>query len=122
MPDCVFVCLNYGDCDAEVAEARRAGVAMHRWPEAVNDLEEMAALVTAVDHVVAVPSSVVHLTGALGQPISVMVPASPEWRYLWTGDRMPWYPSAHLFRQRAVGNWQPVIEAVAARLHRTGWA
>jgi hypothetical protein len=32
------------------------------------------------------------------------------------GDRMPWYPSARLLRQPRVGQWDSLIERVAARL------
>jgi len=65
---------------------------------------------------VAADSTIVHLGGALGQKVWVMLSASPEWRYLWRGERMPWYPALRLFRQRRAGEWQPVIEAIAAAL------
>jgi hypothetical protein len=47
-----------------------------------------------------------------------MLSASPEWRYLWRGERMPWYPALRLFRQRRAGDWQPVVEAITAALGR----
>jgi len=46
----------------------------------------------------------------------VLVPASPEWRYLHAGERMPWYPSVELIRQRQPSDWEPVVQQVAARL------
>jgi hypothetical protein len=46
----------------------------------------------------------------------ILVPAVPEWRYMRQGDRMPWYPSARLLRQPRIGEWDPLIERVAARL------
>jgi len=59
---------------------------------------------------------VVHLSGALGRPCWVLVPAVAEWRYLSEGERMPWYPSVRLFRQTQLGDWGPVITRVAAEL------
>lgn len=69
-----------------------------------------------LDLVIAVPSAVAHLAGALGRPLWVMLSASPEWRYLWQGERIPWYPSAHLFRQSAPGLWNSVVQQVQQRL------
>lgn len=115
-PNCRFICLNSGDCSAEVAFARQHGALLQWWPEAMRDFDEMAALFMALDLVIAVPCSAVHLAGALGRPLWVMLSASPEWRYLWQGERMPWYPSARLMRQRCSGEWQPLIEQVAVRL------
>jgi hypothetical protein len=66
--------------------------------------------------VVSVCTALIHLCGALGRPVWILVPAVPEWRYMRQGDRMPWYPSAELFRQERVGEWDAVIERVAERL------
>ncbi|MBI2225042.1 MAG: glycosyl transferase family 8, partial [Betaproteobacteria bacterium] len=52
---------------------------------------------------------------ALGKPAWVLVPAVPEWRYLQTGNAMPWYPSVRLFRQQRDG-WIPVIMGIAQRV------
>ena len=58
----------------------------------------------------------VHLAGALGKPVWVLVPALPEWRYLVEGEGMPWYPSVRLMRRSGAGGWQPAIEQVAREL------
>ena len=57
-----------------------------------------------------------HLAGALGRPVSVMVPAVPEWRYGVRGDEMVWYPSVRLFRQTVPDDWSAVFERVRAAL------
>lgn len=115
--DAVFVSLQYGDCQAELAEFSRAsGIAVTHWQQALDDYDETAALVCALDLVISVQTSVVHLAGALGRPGWVLVPAVPEWRYMQSGDSMPWYPSLRLFRQQQVGQWQPVIAKVALEL------
>ena len=117
--DAVFVSLQYGECHAEIeALLRSAGVRVHHWQEAIDDYDETAALVTALDLVISVQTAVVHLAGALGKPAWVLVPAVAEWRYLQSGDSMPWYPSLRLFRQQQAGQWQPVIAEVAVELAR----
>ena len=95
------------------------GVTVHHWSEVIADYDETAALVTALDLVISVCTAVIHLGGALGQPVWVMAPFSPEWRYGFAGKAMPWYPSVRIFRQPAYGQWDPVIATVANNL--TGW-
>ncbi len=112
-----FVSLQYTECAAELEALRsRHGISVHHWQEAIDDYDETAALVCALDSVVSVCTALVHLTGALGRPAWVLVPAVPEWRYMREGERMPWYPSVTLFRQQRVGEWAGVVEQVARRL------
>jgi len=120
MPGTHFVSLQYtAGADAEVAQlASSHGAQVAHWPEAIADYEETAALVVALDMVVSVCTAVIHLGGALGRPVWVMVPFSAEWRYGASGDAMPWYPSVRLFRQPAFGQWEPVISSVTAELER----
>lgn len=114
--DCEFICLQGGDCGEEIAEVRSRGIKLHWWPEATADMDELAALITSLDSVVAATSTLVHLGGALGKVVWVMVPANPEWRYLWQGDEMPWYPSAHLVRQKQSGDWRFVTQEIARQI------
>lgn len=119
-PGLQFVSLQYTAGAVEELEelARVHGVEIVHWPEAIADYAETAALVSALDLTVSVCTSIVHLAGALGRPVWVMAPHTPEWRYGRRGEALRWYPSARMFRQRDDRQWQPVIEAVAARLAR----
>ena len=105
------------DAPAALAELRaRHGIDIPHWQEAIDDYDETAALVSALDLTVSVCTSLVHLCGALGRPVWVMAPLAPEWRYGMTGETMPWYSSVRIFRQTAYGDWAPVIERVAAAM------
>lgn len=119
-PGACFVSLQHtGDAGATVAALRdRHGIRFEHWPDAVDDYDETAALVCALDLVVSVCTAVIHLGGALGRPVWVMAPYSPEWRYGFTGETMPWYPSVKVMRQPAFGAWGPVIAATAAGLRQ----
>jgi ADP-heptose:LPS heptosyltransferase len=97
---------------------KRHGITVHHWQEAIDDYDETAALVCALDCVLTVCTSLVHLTGALGRPAIVMVPFGSDWRYGAQGDRMLWYPSVRLVRQAAVGDWSTVLETVHGFLAR----
>lgn len=120
VPHARFVSLQYTpDAAEEIAELRQAqGITMEHWPEAIEDYDETAALVCALDLVVSVCTSVVHLGGALGRPVWVLAPYSPEWRYGFKGPGMPWYSSVRVYRQPRYGEWEPVVEEVLGDLRR----
>ena len=92
VPGCEFVSLQYGDVAEEVRELNAGGAQrVHVWQEALDDYDETAALVCALDLVVTVCTALVHLSGGLGQEAWVLVPSIPEWRDRLEGERMPWY-------------------------------
>ena len=104
--------------DLDALGRLRGAARVEHWPDAQADFAELAALASALDVIVSVCNATVHLGGALGKPVIVMVPFSAEWRYLRTGDTMPWYPSVRLVRQQRSGEWGPVIDQVVAVLDR----
>lgn len=79
-----------------------------------TDLAEQAALFAAVDAVVTVQQTAVHVSGAVGTPTYAMIGAHPHWRYGVAGDTLPWYSSVKLFRQKT--EWFEVIERVIKAL------
>lgn len=104
------------DARAEELSALEASGVVH-WREAHGEMAETAALIGALDRVVTVCSTVVHLSGALGREALVMTPRGPEWRYGLEGASMPWYASVTLIRQRRHDDWSDVLAEVRARLH-----
>jgi tetratricopeptide (TPR) repeat protein len=117
LPGSQFISLQYGDCASDLEQARNAlGVELHHWPEAIADYDETAALVSALDLVISVTTSVVHLAGALGRPVWILANAGPRWCYGLNGGRLPWYVTARLFQQRRLGIWDDVMSSVAERL------
>jgi hypothetical protein len=117
--DCHFVSLQHGGGDVETAAlAATHALTVHHWQEAIDAIDETAALISALDLVVSVQTATVHLAGALGRPAWVLVPAVPEWRYLQDSATMPWYPAVLLFRQRQAGRWEHVMRQVAGELQR----
>lgn len=82
------------------------------------DFAETAGVVSHLDLVVTIDSSVAHLAGAMGKPVWVLTPAVPDWRWLFEREDNPWYPTARLFRQQQRLQWAPVIERVAQELAR----
>jgi lipoprotein NlpI len=77
------------------------------------DLADTAAMISMLDLVITVDTSIAHLAGALGKPVWVLLPFSADWRWLRHRDDSPWYPTARLYRQPALGDWENVVALVA---------
>jgi tetratricopeptide (TPR) repeat protein len=84
----------------------------------LDDFDDTAAVLALSDLVIAVDTAVVHLAGAMGRPVWVLVPFAPDWRWGLTGETTPWYPTARLFRQTSPDDWDGVIARVGAELAR----
>jgi len=82
------------------------------------DFRDTAALVSLMDAVVSVDTSVAHLAGALARPLTLLLTFAADWRWLLEREDSPWYPTARLLRQRSPGDWGSVVEPAAARLRR----
>jgi hypothetical protein len=91
---------------------------VHHFPYLVQtgDYDDTAALLMELDAVVTVQTAVVHLAGALGVPVHVLVSSRPVWRYGATGSDMLWYKSVKLHRQREDGDWSAPIAEVVEQL------
>ncbi len=102
------------------------GMPIKHYPYAVEteDYDDTAALVDELDLIISVPTTVVHLAGALGKECWCLVPERPNWRFGLTGDRMPWHDSVRLIRQAPGEPWASVIQRVRedlrAYIHRNG--
>jgi hypothetical protein len=87
-----------------------AGIA-HFGP-ALTDFLETAALVSSIDVVITVDTAVAHLACSLGRPTWILLPYIPDWRWLLERADSPWYPTARLFRQPGIGDWDSVMREV----------
>ncbi|WP_321881751.1 tetratricopeptide repeat protein [Paraburkholderia bannensis] len=71
-----------------------------------------AALVAQLDLVITVDTAVAHLAGALGKPVWIALPYTPDWRWQMQRDDSPWYANARLFRQARRNEWSSVVTAL----------
>ena len=86
--------------------------------DALEDFTDTAALCDLIDVVISVDTSVAHLAGTLGKKTWVLLPYSPDWRWLLDRDDSPWYPSAKLYRQKKIGDWNGVLEKLKRDLEK----
>ena len=92
------------------------GMVLHDWTNELADFADTAALVDALDLVISVDTSVVHLAGALGKAVWVLNRYDQCWRWLRDRTDSPWYPTARLFHQPTPGDWAAVIRDVSEAL------
>lgn len=115
--DATFVCLEYEDRRKDLEFA--PDVLNPHWAtKKGQDMDELAALVSNLDLVISVQTSVVDLCGALGVPCWALVDENPQWRYtgFFGDDTMGFYESVKVYRQKEWGDWAPVIQRVARDL------
>ena len=85
----------------------------------LKDFADTAALIELMDVVVTVDTSVVHVAGAMGKPVWILLPFNPhDWRWMLDREDSPWYPTARVFRQPANGDWTSLISRVNGELVR----
>ena len=76
------------------------------------DFSDTAALIDEMDLVISVDTAVAHLSGAMGKKTFILLPYSPDYRWMLDRADSPWYPTATLFRQPSVGDWDSVISQI----------
>jgi tetratricopeptide (TPR) repeat protein len=80
------------------------------------DFADTAALINCLDLVITVDTSVAHLAGALGCPTWILLPWTPDYRWLLDRADSPWYPSVRLFRQTETCEFESVLDRVRDKL------
>jgi tetratricopeptide (TPR) repeat protein len=110
VPGATFVSLQTGEAAAE------ADGAICNLMGSVKDFADTAAIVANLDLVISVDTAVAHLAAGMGKPVWLLDRYDNCWRWLTGRDDSPWYPTLRIFRQAAMGDWDPVIERAAAAL------
>ncbi len=89
---------------------------IHHLGDALHDFSDTAAALASLDVIVSVDTSVVHLAGALGRPVWILLPFNPDWRWLLNRADSPWYASAILYRQQGPSDWASALSRIATDL------
>lgn len=99
-------------------QARRppAGMELIDWTEDLRDFTDTAAMLANLDLIVTVDTSIAHLAGAMGRRAWVLLPRSPDWRWMLDREDSPWYPTLRLFRQIVRGDWSDVMGRLLRRV------
>ena len=78
------------------------------------DMADTAALVSCLDLVISVDTSIAHLAASMGKEVWLLNPADSCWR--WRGEGKGWYPTVRKFEQAVIGEWGEVVDRVVAAL------
>ncbi len=121
--DTVFINLQYGDVAKEIADVEAATDGLKVVDLGVNflgDMAPVASLIAAMNAIVTVSNTTVHIAGGLGVPTYVLCPEGPArlWYHFRDRQDQPWYPSVKLFRQPGATRWAEPIAAIAAELRK----
>ncbi len=119
IPGAHFINLQYGDCANEIKQIKEdSGITIHDWEDAdpLKDLDGFASQISALDLVISVDNSTVHMAGALGTPVWALLPFACEWRWMHDFEDTPWYQSVRLFRQPNNAEWDNLLERVSLNL------
>jgi tetratricopeptide (TPR) repeat protein len=110
-PACTFISLQKGDAAAGIRALGLTGHIADHTGE-LHSFSDTAALITNLDLVISIDTAVAHLAGALGKPVWILLPFAADWRWLRHRQDSPWYPSARLFRQPRLGDWDSVLHEI----------
>lgn len=117
LPGCAFYSLQVGSPGLEVTEAGFDGFVANLEPLMPN-WRATARVISALDAVVSVDTSVAHLAGALGKPVFTLVPNAADWRWDRNSSKSIWYDSMRVFRQHKQDDWSQCLEEVKSRLRQ----
>jgi tetratricopeptide (TPR) repeat protein len=119
MKEYEFVSLQYGEIEEELRSTKaELGVEVISCGQVDNlkDLDGLASLIQACDVVVSIDNTTVHLAGALGKDVRILLPDVPDWRWQLDRKDSPWYSSATLYRQGADGDWTSAFNEIRSDL------
>lgn len=119
-PGITFVNMQYGETQAEIAQAK-ADYGIDIWqPPGINlkdDLADVGALACALDLTLGFSNATTNIAAACGAPVWIIsIPGA--WTRLGT-DALPWYPQVRVFSPAAFRDWQPVMEKISYALTET---
>jgi ADP-heptose:LPS heptosyltransferase len=120
IPDIAFISLQKGQGEEQALNPPAAQPILALGSQ-IEDFADTAAIISQLDLVICVDTSIAHLAGALNKPCWVLLPAiGTDWRWLLERNDSPWYPGVmRLFRQQTDGDWATVVNEVALAL--TNW-
>lgn len=119
--DTGFFSLQIGPAAIEAARPPE-GMTFFDLTSLIRDFADTAALLSFLDLVITVDTSVAHLAGAMGVPTWILLAHAPDWRWQIGREDTPWYPGARLFRQPRDGDWAGAIENLATALEQAAAA
>lgn len=118
LPGVTYIALQKSEPVAQIGRYFGPAPLINLGPE-LEDFDDTAAVLTELDLLVSVDTSVVHLAGALGRPAHALLPFRPDWRWLLGRSDTPWYESVTLWRDEAPRTRPATVARLAEFLAKT---
>lgn len=115
VPDITLFSVQMGPPSKEIEELGLSGRIVDLAPH-ITDFGDTAAILSQMDLLITVDTSVAHLAGSLGVAVWMLTPYAPDWRWMLKRDDSPWYPTIRLFRQPRPRTWEKVIQRIVTEL------
>jgi len=124
IPGVQWVNLQYDEPEEELAAVQaQCGGQIHTWVDLDlrHDLDGVAALIAALDLVIAPHTAVAELAGGIGHEVWLLTTAAGDWASFGTTG-YPWHPQMRVLRQQQYGRWDEVLAQVANDVRRLATA
>ncbi|MBK9441147.1 MAG: glycosyltransferase family protein [Comamonadaceae bacterium] len=89
---------------------------IHQHQHDLIDFDDTAALIDELDLIISVDTSVAHLAASMGKEVWILLPLTPDFRWMLDREDSPWYPTVRLFRQTKLDKWDDVISRIRTEL------
>lgn len=83
----------------------------------MNDWEDTASIISGLDLIISVDTSILHLSCAMGKKTFGLLPVFPDWRWGLDSESSFWYPTLKLFRQKTKNDWCNVLYDVKKQIN-----
>jgi tetratricopeptide (TPR) repeat protein len=118
-PNIKLVNLQYGDVSGEIKSLKdnqNIDVIQVEEIDNKNDIDGLAALIMACDHIVTIDNATVHLASALGAKTKLLLPINHEWRWGLEPKTSYWYDSLELYRQKQLNDWETNLKNISSEI------
>lgn len=113
-----FINLQYGDTQKDRSDLEALG--LHIYDDQKIDpllsLDDQAAQISALDLILSVDNTTVHLAGALGVETHLLLPTDPDWRWGLEQSSSYWYPSVKFIRNTDPSSWTNALDTAVDKI------
>ena len=117
LPNCDFYSLQYEN-DEELDNYLEKYKNIYKCKDLIKDFNDTSNIITKLDLVITIDTSMVHLCGALGVKSFLILGMNSEWRWLLNKDDSIWYKSIKIFRQNSDFTFIKVFENISNELKK----
>ena len=115
VPDALFYSLQIGE-KAHQARTPPPDMRLIDHTALLRDFSDTAALISALDLVIAVDTSTAHVAAGMGKPVWMLSRYDQCWRWISGRSDSPWYDSLRIYQQARPLDWSEPMQAICADL------